>query len=441
MELVFTPAELAAGWRLACRAQVEGPLALEVAQWGTPVLADDSPVAVEPADGAGIAVDLGTTTVVLQLVDLASGDVLAVRTALNPQAVHGADVMSRIKFAQDGGADLLTGSIRRTLGAMIAELPTNRPVRAAVLAGNTAMHHLFCGIDVAPLAHAPFRPVQDGGQTLRADDLGWQLPLSVGVHFLPCLGGFVGSDVLAGIVATGMAGSSGLCALIDLGTNGEIVVGNAERLLCASTAAGPAFEGGRIRHGMRAATGAIARVTIRGNGLECRVLGESPPRGICGSGLVDAVAAGLRLGAIGADGRMGGGAAELPLLGPVGLTQADVRELQLAKAAIAAGLRILTEQWGAGLGDLQQVYLAGAFGNYLDPASARRIGLIEVEPSRLRPVGNASLRGVKMQMLRPSQRETWITGTCARTEHVSLAADPRFAEVFVDCLGFPEDEG
>ena len=439
MRRAFTPAELAAGWRLACRARVEGPLTLEVAQWASPVLGDESHLVVEPSDGTGIAIDLGTTTLVVQLVDLASGKVLAVKTALNPQTTHGADLMSRISFALDGGSQALAASIRNTLGDMIAGLPGRGSVRTVMLVGNTVMHHLFSGIDVRPLAHFPFLSVTDGEQVFSPGDLGWDLPQQASVHFLPCLGGLVGSDVLAGVVAAGMADKGELCALIDLGTNGEIVVGNSERLLCASTAAGPAFEGGRIRMGMRAATGAIARVAAHDGRLACRVLGGGEARGICGSGLVDAAAAGLELGAIAANGRLTGGAKDFPLVAGVGITQADIRELQLAKAAIAAGLRILTAHWGANPGDLTAVYLAGAFGNYLDVASARRIGLVEVGPVRVKPVGNTALRGVKMHLLTPSQRDLRIANIRARTEHLSLAADPDFQEIFVDCLAFPED--
>jgi uncharacterized 2Fe-2S/4Fe-4S cluster protein (DUF4445 family) len=451
MEQVFEPAELAAGWRLACCANVEGPLTLEVAQWKTAVLSDDSEFIFEPSDGLGIAIDLGTTTLVVQLLDLATGRVMAVETALNPQSAHGADLMSRINFAIEGGAHILTESIRVKLGEMIASLPGHQSAKVVMLAGNTAMHHLFCGIDVSPLARLPFQPVQDGEQHLSARELGWDLPPHAGVHFLPCLGGFVGSDILAGILATGMAESAELCALIDLGTNGEIVVGNRERLLCASTAAGPAFEGGRIRMGMRAAEGAIAHVSLSpshqrdglesnqlfDNGsLQCRVLGNVTPRGICGSGLVDAAAVGLQLGVILANGKMSGSAREFRLQFPVSITQADIRELQLAKAAIAAGLRILTERWGASPHSLHTVYLAGAFGNYLNLQSARRIGLLEADATRIRPAGNTSLRGVKMTMLRPSQRQQWMAEVRARTRHIALAADPRFEETFVDCLAF-----
>ena len=438
MREVFTPAELAAGWRLACTARVEGPLTLEIAQWTTPVLTDESRCPFEPQEGCGISIDLGTTTLAAQLVDLATGEVVAVQTGLNPQAVHGADVMSRIEFALAGGAPRLASLIREALGGLVAALPRRDAVRLVLVAGNTVMHHLFCGLDVGPLAHVPFETANGGAIELAPRDLGWELPAGAAVRFLPCLGSFVGSDILAGILATGMAETGRLAALIDLGTNGEIVVGNSERLLCASTAAGPAFEAGRIRMGMRAAEGAITHVTVHDGALACRVMGGVPARGVCGSGLVDAAAAGLALGALLPSGRLAGGAREWELAHPVAITQADIRELQLAKAAIAAGLRILLERWNARAADLGAIYLAGAFGNYVNIASARRIGLLEAEPARIVPAGNTALRGTRMALLAPSRRERLVEGIRARCEHVPLASDPRFQDTFVDSMGFEE---
>jgi uncharacterized 2Fe-2S/4Fe-4S cluster protein (DUF4445 family) len=436
MAEALTAEELAAGWRLACQSRVESHLTLEVAQWETPVLGDDSTFAFEPAEGCGIAIDLGTTTLAAQMLDLRTGEVLAVKTALNPQAAYGADVMSRVQYAISGGAARLTAAIREGLGELIRAMPRRESVRLAMLAGNTVMHHLFCGIDVAPLAHAPFETAAGGDRRFTPREVGWALPDSAEVRFLPCLGGFVGSDILAGILATGIGEGNRLSSLIDLGTNGEIVVGDGRKLLCASTAAGPAFEAGRIRMGMRAATGAIAHVAARGGRVECRVIGESAPRGICGSGLVDAAAVGLELGSILPNGRLGNGARDFPLVPPVVITQADIRELQLAKGAIAAGLRLLLKRWGAPASRLAAVHLAGAFGNYLNVESARRIGMLEAPASLILPAGNASLRGVKMALLSPSRREPWIEGIRRRAEHVALASEAGFEDTFVGCLSF-----
>ena len=254
--------------------------------------------------------------------------------------------------------------------------------------------------------------------------------------FLPCLGSFVGSDILAGVLATRLRKSRQLAALIDLGTNGEILVGNHERMLCASTAAGPAFEGARISMGMRAATGAISEVRVWDGRLQCHVLGNVAPRGICGSGLVDAVAAGLELGWISPTGRLTRGDS-LALAGPVSLNQRDIRELQLAKGAIAAGLRILLEQWGATKADLSQVFLAGAFGNYINHASARRIGLLDFTADRVRPAGNTALLGAKLALFSLPEHDPVYAEMRAKVRHVSLNEDTRFQETFVEEMAFP----
>ncbi len=294
MRELLLPAELEAGWRLACRARARGRVTLEVEQWHAPILADDARLMCESREGLGVAIDLGTTTLAAQLLDLSTGEVLGVRTALNPQCAHGADVMSRIQFAlREPGA--LTRSIRESLGVLVADLAAGRNIREALICGNTVMHHLFCGEDVEPLSHVPFETAAGGAREFAAAELGWP-SLCERVLFLPCLGGFVGSDILAGMAALGWLKREGLSAMIDLGTNGEIVVGNGARALCASTAAGPAFEAGRIRMGMRAASGAISQVTLDGNAFDCHVLGGVSARGICGSGLVDAVAAAFESG-------------------------------------------------------------------------------------------------------------------------------------------------
>jgi uncharacterized 2Fe-2S/4Fe-4S cluster protein (DUF4445 family) len=228
-----------------------------------------------------------------------------------------------------------------------------------------------------------------------------------------------------------------VAVLIDLGTNGEIVVGNRERMLCASTAAGPAFEGARISMGMRAATGAISEVRARDGQFECRVLGNVAPRGICGSGLVDAVAVGLDLGRISPMGRLAKGD-PLTLAAPVTLNQWDVRELQLAKGAIAAGLRILLEQWGATKDQLAQVFLAGAFGNYINYTSARRIGLLDFPAEKVRPSGNTALLGAKLALFSLPEHDGAYPQTLAKVKHVSLNEDARFQEVFVEEMVFPE---
>ena len=436
-------AELVEGWRLACRAQAESDLKIDLAQWEAAILTDDSVFAFTPREGLGIAIDLGTTTIVAQLIDLQTGHVLAVRTALNAQAKCGADIMSRVEAAVAGGGQrTLLNLVRKQIGRLTQELVTTasgaaREVKSVVLVGNTVMHHLFCGISLEPLSRYPFEPVSPGLQVFEAAQLGWELPGNPAVRFLPCLGSFVGSDILAGLLATKLHESDEVAVLIDLGTNGEIVVGNRERMLCASTAAGPAFEGARISMGMRAATGAISEVRARDGQFECHVLGNAAPRGICGSGLVDAVAVGLELGRISPMGRLANGD-PLTLKAPVTLNQWDVRELQLAKGAIAAGLRILLEQWGVAKDELAQVFLAGAFGNYINYTSARRIGLLDFPADKVRPSGNTALLGAKLALFSLPEHDGAYLQTLAKVKHVSLNEDARFQEIFVEEMVFPE---
>lgn len=426
--------EIAAGWRLACRARVRGRIVLDIGQWNAPILSDEARIESGAGRGLAVAVDVGTTTLVAQLVDLATGEIHGVRTALNPQSAHGADIMSRIDFDLRSPG-VLTRSIRSAVGAMVQDLSGGQKIAEVLLAGNTVMHHLFCGISVEPLSHVPFTSANEDTRVFSAPELNWQTNADCTVTFLPCIGGFVGSDILAGMVAVGLLASSDPIALIDLGTNGEIVIGNRDGAVCASTAAGPAFEAGRIRMGMRAAPGAIDRVAVHDGRFVCHVIGGSDPRGICGSGLVDAIASGLAVDTIGTNGRLRNDSKELILREPVRITQADIRELQLAKAAIAAGFRILRNGR-----NVSTVHLAGAFGNYVNVASAIRIGLLEMLASAVAPAGNTALRGVKVLLSLGSRREAVIDRYLSNTRHVSLACDPAFQEIFAESMSLRQAE-
>jgi uncharacterized 2Fe-2S/4Fe-4S cluster protein (DUF4445 family) len=446
---LLTGAEVAGGWRLACRHSIAGDLKLELAQWEMPILGDQSTFKFTPREGLGVAIDLGTTTIAAQLLDLRTGNVLAVSTALNMQARHGGDIMSRVDFALRGGQPELQRLVRGQLGGMASQLVSSRAklcptwdnssaagndLNKIIIVGNTVMHHLFCGVNIAPLAGHPFEPQQPGRFRFSPGQLGWDLPEKTIVEFLPCIGGFVGSDILAGIVATGLHESRELMALMDLGTNGEVVVGNHERLFCTSTAAGPAFEGARISMGMRAATGAISEVRVQNGAVACRVIGGGAPRGLCGSGLVDAVAAGLELKWIQSNGRMTLDGS-MPLAGPVSLLPADVRELQLAKGAIATGLRMLATRFGATLDDIQQLHLAGAFGNYISRASAQRIGLLRLPINRIVPAGNTALLGAKRALF--EEAAAW-DDIASRVEHIALNEDAEFQDIYAGEMRFPE---
>jgi uncharacterized 2Fe-2S/4Fe-4S cluster protein (DUF4445 family) len=428
MQQVLSSEELRAGWRLACLAKAGGRVVLDVAQWTPAILGDSAAVAVEAVSGTGVAVDLGTTTIVAQLLDLATGEVLAVRSGLNPQCRYGADLMTRIGFDMDNPG-ILTDLIRREIGGMVAAM--GDPVETLVC-GNTVMHHLFLGISVEPLSAVPFETEHGGLVTRGAAEYGWQC--GGGVTFLPSIGGFAGSDLLAGIEATGITERDEVEALIDLGTNGEIVIGGSRGIWCASTAAGPAFEAGRIRMGMRAATGAIDRVRAGNGKWECHVIGGVPARGICGSGLVDAVAAALDLELIQPSGKFRNGAKQWELQPVVTLYQSDIRELQLAKGAIVAGLRILANRAGVSFEQISRIHLAGAFGNYLDVPSARRIGLVPSAIRHVEAVGNTALRGTRQLLLNPRKREQRLRSILSKATHVPLSADAEFQNIFAESM-------
>ncbi len=445
------PRELDEGWRLACQCHLSDNLVIELRQWDAAILSNDSAFAFTPRPGLGVAVDLGTTTLVAQLLDLSNSHVLAVRTALNSQARYGADVMSRVSFAvAEKGQKKLEELIRSQIGKLINDLVFAAQVDVhdivdVSIVGNTVMYHLFCGIDLEPMSHYPFEPVEDGIQVFDAAELGWALAPTAQVRFLPCLGSFVGSDITAGIIATGMHESNDLVALVDLGTNGEIVVGNRERMLCTSTAAGPAFEGARISMGMRASTGAISEVYLEDGEMRLRVLGNTEPRGICGSGLVDAVAYGLDqslikpTGRLNSDHRTGSGERGWLLSPPVTISQTDIRELQLAKGAIAAGIHLVLRQWGAREQDVKMLYLAGAFGNYISRSSAIRIGLLKFPLDIIQAAGNTALLGAKIGLF--MNDDSLYDSIRSRTKHVGLNEDPNFQDAFVDEMSFPDNSG
>jgi uncharacterized 2Fe-2S/4Fe-4S cluster protein (DUF4445 family) len=440
----LTDADIAGGWRLCCKHRATSDLTLEVKQWESVILVDNTPFAFTPRTGHGIAIDIGTTTLAAQLLDLRTGHVLCVRTAKNPQGKHGADIMSRISYAvQDRGQTQLTQLIRQQLLAMIEQLihdgdRAGVPLTRIVLVGNTPMQHLFCGVDVEPLAHVPFEPRENRLWRYSAADLGWHLPDNPDVVMLPNLGSFVGSDILAGVLATRIHETDPLTVFVDLGTNGEMVVGNRHRLLCASTAAGPAFEAARIAMGMQATTGAISEVSVEGGQIRCHVLGGGEARGICGSGLVDAAAAALDLGVVQPSGRFRDGMTELGLQDRVKLTQGDLRELQLAKGAVAAGIRILLKQLGHTADDVEQVYVAGAFGNYVRLSSARRIGLLQFPLPKIKAVGNTALLGAKLALFYDDAHLADLMALTHRIGHVALHADAEFQDIYVDEMFYPE---
>ena len=545
----FSPDELRAGWRLACRAQADGDLQVEVpplvtrpkaatvgvgrqvilrpaaqkrylelsepslsdqrtdlervlaalddlelrADLGvlrslgavlraadyrvTAVIIDDVLIDVQAGDTTGrlygIAFDLGTTTVVATLLDLSTGTPLAVASMLNQQQPFGADVITRISAIMMDPAkmDTLTRLAHQTLAELTADVCGQAGVDPAevcevALAGNATMTHIALGIDPEPLGVAPFiMAARQLPEVLAGPDLGLPVHPRARAFMFPAFGAYVGGDITAGLLASGMDRDSRTRLFVDIGTNCEIVLGNRDWLLATAAPAGPAFEGAAIRCGMRAADGAIEVVSLTPAGVELRVIGDAEPAGLCGSGLVDAVAGLTGVGLLDRSGRFvpepdaaaiaPGLAGRLTTLGAervfvlhwlgepgdversVYLSQRDVRELQFAKAAIATGWNILLQEAGLAPGDIQQVLLAGSFGSYLSPASAIRLGLVPRLPvARIVSAGNVAGEGAKMALLSVRER----TGALALQEevrYVELSDRDDFNDAFVDQLQFP----
>lgn len=441
----------------------------------TAVVVDETLIDVEPGDTTAtryaIAFDLGTTTVVATLLDLVTGTPLAVASMLNRQQPFGGDVISRISatMLDPGALDRLRDAAAQTLAALAEQVCREAgvdPVHVyeAALAGNATMTALALGIDPEPLGVAPFIQTTAAPPAVLATDVGLRLHPRARVALFPALGAYVGGDIVAGMLATGMDRDRRVRLLIDVGTNCEIVLSDGERILSTAAPAGPAFEGGAIRCGMRASDGAIEVVKL-GDDVELGVIGDVTPHGLCGSGLVDAVAELVKVGLLDASGRFVTDevaqqvaprlADRLTVIGQervfvlyrdhadadpatgVVLTQRDVRELQFAKAAISTGWTLLMEELGLGHRDVQQVLLAGSFGSYLSAASAIRIGLVPKLPVlRIVAAGNVAGEGAKMALLSIRER----AGALALLEevtYVELSDRADFNDRFVDLLGFP----
>jgi len=434
----------------------------------TAVLGGDQLIAVEPDDtreqSYGVAFDLGTTTVVGTLMNLRTGMAEAVRSTLNGQAPFGADVISRISHGMQGdeAKDELREAIQRTMNGILAELyeaagvDRNR-LYEMVIVGNATMLHLLLGIDATPISMMPFTPAFREPLYLPARDVGLDIHPAGYVQTLPVIGAYVGADIVAGVIATGLAREDKLRVFVDVGTNGEIVLGSVKRVLCTAAPAGPAFEGSQIRCGMRATDGAIEGVTLTDH-VELQVIGgDIPPKGICGSGLVDTVAQ-LRLaGLLDAGGKMRSreevpehplsdrlitvdGVRGFLLAENVYLSQRDVRELQFGKGSIATGIKVLMDVMGVTAADLDEVLLGGSFGSYLNPESAKIIGLVPpVDVDRILSVGNTAGEGAKMSLLSFRERQVAFE-LPEKIEYVELSGRSDFNDSFVSVLAFPELE-
>jgi uncharacterized 2Fe-2S/4Fe-4S cluster protein (DUF4445 family) len=422
----------------------------------------------QAGEAYGLAVDVGTTTVVVQLIDLATHGFVDACASLNDQIAYGEDVISRIIHAQEDGAglDQLRDAVRATVNRCAREVAGQHGVAptqiiGAACVGNTVMTHLFLGIDPAAIRREPYVPAIKAAPVLRAGEVGLDIHPRAPVHLAPCVSSYVGGDITAGVLATALDQSPRLTLFIDMGTNGEMVIGHEEWMMCCSCSAGPAFEGSGVEYGMYATVGAIERLSYdrETDQVEWVTIGDARPRGICGSGLVDALAALLRAGAIDRAGRINLGfpsrrvrvrnerpefvfvwGEEVGRSDDISLGEDGIQNLIRSKAAVYAGAETLLESLGLDAGRVEQILVAGAFGNYLDAESAVTIGLLpDVPLERIRFVGNAAVAGARLALLGRGARRG-MEELAGRMTNFELSVVPGYMDRYVSGLFLPHTD-
>ncbi len=423
---------------------------------GDEILTARTPSEAQPF---GFAIDVGTSKLAVYLVSLPTGEVIASMAVPNPQASFGEDLITRLHAAEDATeADAMKNLLLEALQFCFNELAGGASLEAldaceVVAVGNTGMHHLFLGLPVSQLIRAPFSPSSSAPQDLRTRDLGLGVMPTSHIYMPALIGGFVGSDHLAAIVASRVFLRGAPTLLVDVGTNTEVTLVAAGRMACCSCASGPAFEGAGLRYGLRACQGAISRVSLDEKAeFVVETMGDAPPRGICGSGIVDALACMLRLGSVEASGRLVKGApgvreeeGELVFLlaeregqPPITISQDDVREIQKAKGAIRGGIEMLLERAHLGCGDLESIILAGSFGSFIDPASALALGMFPpLPPDSFTQAGNAAGMGARVLLCSVEERDR-SESLAREVEHVDLATYPGSGYFFAACMTLGE---
>jgi uncharacterized 2Fe-2S/4Fe-4S cluster protein (DUF4445 family) len=410
-----------------------------------------------PGRQLGLAVDLGTTKVAGYLVDLEGGRTLAARGVMNPQIACGEDVIARIARTRESPAEaarlqeLAVQALNQLAIDLCAEVDAGpEEIVEAVVVGNTAMHHLFLRLPVEQLALSPYVPAVREALDVKARDVGLRIAPGAYVHLLPNIAGFVGADHVAMLLATEAWQAEGMTLALDIGTNTEVCLVSDGEMTSVSCASGPAFEGAHITHGMRAASGSIEHLRLVNDRIEYQTIGGAPPVGLCGSGILDCLAQLYLAGVLDKGGRMGDhprvrvreGQREFVLVSEaerdgraaITITQKDVRELQLAKGAIRTGIQVLLEASGHAEEDIEQVIIAGAFGTYIDVASAVTIGMLPPLPlDRFRQVGNAAGTGARLALISESKRAE-AQAIARQVGYIELATAPRFARIFAQAM-------
>jgi uncharacterized 2Fe-2S/4Fe-4S cluster protein (DUF4445 family) len=418
---------------------------------------DGEIIALLPPDAGplGVAVDLGTTKIAAYLIDLETGECLASKGLMNPQIAYGEDVIARMAAAVRDPAKavhlqtLVTDAVNEVVAKMCGEIDVaSAAIVEMVIVGNTAMHHLLLQLPVQQLATAPYIPTVTSALDIKARDLGLDIASGAYVHLMSNIAGYVGGDHVAMLLATGIAQARGVVLALDIGTNTEICLCNRGKLTSLSCASGPAFEGAHIKHGMRAANGAIEHLRLVGDQIEYQTIGGGPAVGLCGSGILDALAQLVQASVVDQGGRMGqhprvrddGGSREFVLVEEgddrpsITFTQKDVRELQLAKGAMRTGIEVLLRNSALRADEVDQIIIAGAFGTYVDVSSAMAIGMLPRLPlDRFRQVGNAAGTGARLALISRSKRAE-ARDLARRVRYIELASDPQFNQTFAQAM-------
>jgi len=444
---------LSMGYRLACRAYPDGDCTLmptKGARQEYKVVTEsikckepqpDNPASDKTEGGYAVAVDLGTTTLVLVLVDMATGNILKKYTAANPQRLYGADVISRIKASGEGKGDILKSLIRNELFCGIRNLVREGHISLSdidkiVIAGNTTMIHLLMGYPCESLGTYPFTPYKRGFICSGSDEL-FGIPEKIPVIMLPAVSAFVGGDITAGLLACGFDNTEKPCLFIDLGTNGELALGNKDRILVTSASAGPAFEGGNISCGVGSIPGAICHVSISDGKISYETINGLSPTGLCGTGVIELVSQLLKEGIIDHTGLFIDDYFDKGFcIDGIRFIQEDIRSLQLAKAAIRAGIEILLKNYGISYEGLDRVYIGGGFGYYLDINKAADIGLLPRDiTGKTKAAGNTALAGAVLAStdFRTKDRMEHIVSV---SKEIHLSDDTDFNDLFIKHISF-----